>query len=261
MPVTAVSESLRLTTLEQLGVSCDIEVIPNFVDIDAEGPPQSGRSAARWRRSDDERLLVHVSNFRPVKRVLDVVEVFERVHKELPSRLLLVGDGPDRAIIERVCAERNLDDHVEFLEQLPRVEEALWGADLFLLTSETESFGLAALEALACGVPVIATRAGGLPEVIHHQEHGLLYEVGDVESMAEGGAPPPARPGAPPVLCQAREIVRARDLQARRGGCSISGALSLRASALAKDAVDTAPQTDEGAAATLQTREGNRRLR
>ena len=184
--VTAVSESLRLTTLEQLGVDCEIEVIPNFVDIDAEGPPRSGRSAARWRRAEDERLLIHVSNFRPVKRVLDVVETFERVQKQLPCRLLLVGDGPDRPIIERVCAERNLEDRVEFLEQLPRVEEALWGADLFLLTSETESFGLAALEALACGVPVIATRAGGLPEVIHHEEHGLLYEVGDVDGMAEG---------------------------------------------------------------------------
>jgi N-acetyl-alpha-D-glucosaminyl L-malate synthase BshA len=184
--VTAVSEWLRLTTLEQLSVDCDIEVIPNFVDIDAESPPVVGRSAARWRRSEDERLLVHVSNFRPVKRVLDVVEVFERVQKQLPCRLLLVGDGPDRPIIERVCAERNLEDRVEFLEQLPRVEEALWGADLFLLTSETESFGLAALEALACGVPVIATRAGGIPEVILHDEHGLLYEVGDVDGMAEG---------------------------------------------------------------------------
>lgn len=185
--VTAVSEWLRKVTREQLGIERDIEVIPNFVDIEVdEVAPE--RTANRWRRDENERIIVHVSNFRPVKRVMDVVSVFARMRERLPCRLLLVGDGPDRSLAERACTDQGLNGSVEFLEQLPRVEEALWGSDLFLLPSESESFGLAALEALACGVPVIATRVGGLPEVVLDGEHGYLYEVGDIDGMAEGAA-------------------------------------------------------------------------
>ncbi len=183
--VTAVSESLRLTTLEQLELERDIDVVPNFVDLEQLERPEAGHDATRWRRNG-ERLLVHVSNFRRVKRVMDTVEILDRVRQRLPCRLLMVGDGPDRAKVEQEARKRGLDDAITFLGQLPHVEEVLWGADVFLLPSERESFGLAALEALACSVPVVGTRVGGLPDVVQDGQNGYLYEVGATDQMAAG---------------------------------------------------------------------------
>jgi L-malate glycosyltransferase len=133
----------------------------------------------------DERLLVHLSNFRPVKRVQDVVEVFARVSRALPSRLMLIGDGPDRSLTEQLVLRYNLQDRVHFLGKQDNVNELLPLADLMLMPSEMESFGLAALEAMACNVPAIATRVGGVPELIDDGVNGLLFKVGAVEEMAE----------------------------------------------------------------------------
>jgi N-acetyl-alpha-D-glucosaminyl L-malate synthase BshA len=183
--VTAVSESLRLQTVEQLGVlTKTIHVVPNFIDPGRFEAVRGTEGARRWAKPG-ERTLVHISNFRPVKRVLDVVEIFERVHREVPSRLILVGDGPERGKVEQVCRERDLCHAITFIGSLPLIEEILVGADLFLLPSETESFGLAALEAMSCEVPVIATTAGGLPEVVVDGETGYLRAVGDVDGMAK----------------------------------------------------------------------------
>ncbi len=182
--VTAVSESLRLQTVEQLGVlTKTIHVVPNFIDPARFDAFRGTEGARRWAKPG-ERTLVHISNFRPVKRVLDVVEIFERVHREVRSRLILVGDGPERGKVEQICRERDLCHAITFIGSLPLIEEILVGADLFLLPSETESFGLAALEAMSCEVPVIATTAGGLPEVVIDGETGYLRPVGDVDAMA-----------------------------------------------------------------------------
>jgi L-malate glycosyltransferase len=181
--VTAVSDSLRKTTLEQLHVPNQIDVVPNFIDPARFEQLAGSPGARRWARPD-ERLLVHISNFRPVKRVLDVVDVFRRIHAEVPSRLLMVGDGPERGRVEQHCREHKVCDAITFIGSLPLIEEVLVGADLFLLPSEEESFGLAALEAMSCEVPVIATDVGGLPEVVVHGETGYLCPVGDVDGMA-----------------------------------------------------------------------------
>ncbi|MEP7009866.1 MAG: N-acetyl-alpha-D-glucosaminyl L-malate synthase BshA [Acidobacteriota bacterium] len=182
--VTAVSESLRLQTVEQLGVlTKTIHVVPNFIDPARFDAVRGTEGARRWAKPG-ERTLVHISNFRPVKRVLDVVEIFERVHRNVRSRLILVGDGPERGKVEQICRERDLCHAITFIGSLPLIEEILVGADLFLLPSETESFGLAALEAMSCEVPVIATTAGGLPEVVIDGETGYLRPVGDVDAMA-----------------------------------------------------------------------------
>jgi N-acetyl-alpha-D-glucosaminyl L-malate synthase BshA len=180
--VTAVSHALRAATQKQLGIRTHIEVIPNFIDPDRFEKVKEANGAGRWR-CEGERLLVHISNFRPVKRVLDVVEVFCRVRERIPSRLLLIGDGPDRPKAEQMVRERGVIESVTLIGNVPLVEEVLVGADLFLLPSETESFGLAALEALSCQVPVIATAVGGLPEVVRDNENGFLFAVGDVEAM------------------------------------------------------------------------------
>jgi N-acetyl-alpha-D-glucosaminyl L-malate synthase BshA len=181
--VTAVSESLRRSTVEKIGVRTPIEVVYNFIDPRRFEVAREHPGARRWAQAD-ERVLVHISNFRPVKRVLDVVRIFERVHAALPSRLLLVGDGPELPRVEQFCRDEGICDAVTFIGNLAPVEETLVGADLFLLPSDTESFGLAALEALSCEVPVIATRVGGLPEVVREGECGHLLPVGDVDGMA-----------------------------------------------------------------------------
>lgn len=182
--VTAVSDALRQQTFAQLGLELPIEVIPNFIEPERFEAVRSRPGARAWAESG-ERVLIHISNFRPVKRVEDVVEVFRLVQQRLDCRLLLVGDGPERARVEADCRRHGLCDKISFVGNLPVVEEILVGADVFLLPSETESFGLAALEALSCGVPVVATRVGGLPEVVVHGENGFLFPVGDVASMAE----------------------------------------------------------------------------
>jgi N-acetyl-alpha-D-glucosaminyl L-malate synthase BshA len=178
--VTAVSAALRQQTFDQLGTTLPIDVIPNFIE-----PERFDAVANRPGARPGERILIHISNFRAVKRVQDVVEVFRRVHHQVQARLILVGDGPERARVEADCRQHGLCDAITFVGNLPLVEEILVGADLFLLPSESESFGLAALEALSCRVPVIATRVGGLPEVVVDGENGYLLPVGDVAGMAD----------------------------------------------------------------------------
>jgi N-acetyl-alpha-D-glucosaminyl L-malate synthase BshA len=182
--VTTVSEALREATREQLSVKRPIEVVPNFIDPQRYEAVKDHAGARRWAH-EGEKVIVHISNFRPVKRVADVVKVFSRVRRSIPCRLLLVGDGPERSRVEQQCRELGSCDSIVFTGNLPAVEEVLVGADLFLLPSETESFGLAALEALACKVPVVATDVGGLPEVVSHGETGFLFPVGDVDAMAD----------------------------------------------------------------------------
>ena len=181
--MTAVSRSLADETRLRLGVSRGIDVIPNFVDISRFDP---GFSAAYRRRlsPDGAPILLHASNFRPVKRVLDVVEIFRQVSKQLRCHLVMVGDGPDRPAAERLVREAGLGDRVEFLGNVSPVEGVLGAGDVFLLPSQEESFGLAALEAMACGVPVIASNAGGLPELVEHGHGGFVFDVGDTSGMA-----------------------------------------------------------------------------
>ncbi|MFP5286018.1 MAG: N-acetyl-alpha-D-glucosaminyl L-malate synthase BshA, partial [Thermoanaerobaculia bacterium] len=176
--VTAVSEALRQTTMQQLGIRNHIDVVPNFIDPARYEQTKGSPGARRWAKPG-ERILIHISNFRPLKRVLDVVDVFLRLRAHVPCRLLMVGDGPERGRVEQKCRDSDACNSITFIGSLPLIEEVLVGADLFLLPSESESFGLAALEAMSCEVPVIATRAGGLPEVVVHGETGYLCPVGD----------------------------------------------------------------------------------
>jgi len=182
--VTAVSQYLRTRTIKVFDVKNKIEVIPNFVNCDDYLRKPEWQAHRREYAADGERILVHLSNFRPVKRVMDVVEIFDRVRKKIPSKLLLVGDGPDRSQAEWLAVQKGIHDHVMFLGKQDQIREKLAISDVMLLPSELESFGLAALEAMACEVVPIATRAGGLPEVVEHGVTGFLADVGDVETMA-----------------------------------------------------------------------------
>lgn len=181
--ITAVSDNLRKETYRHFEISKDIEVIHNFVDVKRF----SKKPIAAFRKviaPNDEKILVHASNFRKVKRVQDVIKVFAKVHQALPSKLLMVGDGPERHIVEELARELKLDDAVRFLGKQEQMEEILAISDLFLLPSDYESFGLAALEAMAAQVPVISTNAGGLPEINIEGVTGHLTNVGDVEAMS-----------------------------------------------------------------------------
>jgi N-acetyl-alpha-D-glucosaminyl L-malate synthase BshA len=180
--VTAVSEFLKRMTIEEFEIRRPIETIYNFVDLSVYGRQRPAERAPY--AAPGERILLHVSNFRPVKRVVDVVRIFERVVREVPAVLLMVGEGPERASAQALARRLGLQDRVKFLGRHDRVEELAGLADVFLLPSELESFGLSALEAMASGVPVVGSDAGGLPEVVKHTETGFLLPVGDVEGMA-----------------------------------------------------------------------------
>lgn len=186
--VTSISSYLRDKTYEDFGVTRDIAVVPNFVNCNVYTPikDEAARAEARHRLAPPEdAILMHLSNFRPVKRVVDVVKVFARVAHEVPSQLVLVGDGPDRSAAEWLAHDLGIHSRIHFLGKQDRVNELLPLADLMLMPSEMESFGLAALEANACKVPTIATRVGGVPELITEGENGMLFEVGDVDGMAD----------------------------------------------------------------------------
>jgi N-acetyl-alpha-D-glucosaminyl L-malate synthase BshA len=183
--VTAISSYLRDRTREAFGITGEIEVVRNFVNCDLYLRNPSHRERMRPRfAAANERLLVHLSNFRPVKRVLDVVEIFARVAAAMPARLMLIGDGPDRSAAEYLAVKHGIADRIHFLGKQDNVHDLLPLADLMLMPSEMESFGLAALEAMACRVPSISTNVGGVPELIDNGVNGLLFEVGDVDGMA-----------------------------------------------------------------------------
>ena len=184
--VTAISNYLRDKTVQEFGVKREIEVIPNFVNCDVYTPlSEEARSNGRAQFAEPgEKILLHLSNFRPVKRAVDVVEIFARVAREIPARLILVGDGPDRSQAEWLARKMGIQDRVHFLGKQAGVSELLPLADLMVMPSELESFGLAALESMACRVPTIATRVGGVPELIEDGVDGRLLAVGDVDGMA-----------------------------------------------------------------------------
>ena len=182
--VTAVSRHLRDVTQAEFGIRRQVHVIHNFVD-GALFRPGEVSPYARSLCRDEESVLVHISNFRPVKRIADVLGIFDRVRRAIPARLLLIGDGPDRSLAERLATEGGFEERTTFLGNVPSIETILPVGKLFLLPSNAESFGLAALEAMACGLPVIGTAAGGLPEVVEDGKSGYLKPVGDVDGMAE----------------------------------------------------------------------------
>jgi N-acetyl-alpha-D-glucosaminyl L-malate synthase BshA len=182
--VTAISKYLQERTLREFDIKNNIQVIYNFVNCDVY---VRGAATAQMRAEyapKGECILVHLSNFRPVKRVTDTIEVFDRVRKQIPCKLLLIGDGPDRSRAEWLAVQKGIHNDVLFLGKQDQVQEKLALADILLLPSELESFGLAALEAMACEVVPIATRVGGIPELIEHGKSGYLAEVGDVDTMA-----------------------------------------------------------------------------
>ncbi|MEW6338422.1 MAG: N-acetyl-alpha-D-glucosaminyl L-malate synthase BshA [Acidobacteriota bacterium] len=212
--VTSVSRALAGETHERLGVTRAIDVIPNFVDTSR----CDGVLSAAYRRRlspDGAPLLVHASNFRPVKRIMDVLEVFRRVHERIPAHLAMVGDGPDRPAAERFAREAGIAHRVEFLGNVTPVEGVMGAGDVFLLPSAEESFGLAALEAMACGVAVVASDAGGLPELVVDGDGGYTCPVGDVASMAER---------AISLLSDPQELFQQRDRARNRAATEFSTA-------------------------------------
>ena len=182
--VTAVSKSLKEDTFKNFKICKQIEVIPNFIDLQRFTKLRKDHFRVAIA-PNNEKLIIHASNFRPVKRVSDVIKIFNIIAKHIPSKLLLIGDGPDRNNCEKESRETEASEHIRFLGKMDMVEEILSVGDLFILPSETESFGLAALEAMACQVPVISTNTGGLKELNVDGVTGFMSEVGDVESMAQ----------------------------------------------------------------------------
>ncbi len=180
--ITAVSDNLRQETFRTFRIEKDIQVIHNFVDVErfSKRPIDAFRKVIA---PNGERILLHASNFRKIKRVQDVIKVFQIVNKQKPSKLLLVGDGPERPGAEELSRDLGICDHVRFVGKQQDMEEIMAVADLFLLPSEYESFGLAALEAMAAGAPVVSSNAGGLPEIVEQGKCGYMADVGDVESM------------------------------------------------------------------------------
>ncbi|HLA69691.1 MAG TPA: N-acetyl-alpha-D-glucosaminyl L-malate synthase BshA [Bacteroidota bacterium] len=181
--VTAVSRFLKETTLTNYGIQTEIEVIPNFINSKKYRKlSESERGGLLFPK--DEKVIVHTSNFRPVKRVADAIRIFHEIRKKVPSKLYLVGDGPDRSQCELLARELGLHEHVKFLGKQTEIVNILSAAHLFLMPSQSESFGLSALEAMACEVPVISTSVGGLPELQVHGQTGYIAEIGDIDRMA-----------------------------------------------------------------------------
>jgi len=183
--VTAVSDYLKRRTIQEFQIEREVEVVPNFVDCDVYGPAVD-RSLRKKFAADDEAVLTHISNFRPVKRVEDVIAIFALVREKTKARLLMVGDGPERPKAEWLANQRGIANDVVFVGKQNDMSQFLAMSDVLLLPSELESFGLVALEAMACEVPVIATRIGGIPEVVRDGIDGFLYSVGDIKAMANG---------------------------------------------------------------------------
>ena len=182
--VTAVSKSLKDETINLFNITQEIDIIPNFIDIDKYSKVKRNLFKSKLCQKG-ERLLIHTSNFRKVKRIQDVINVFCKINKEIPSKLIMIGDGPERANIESLTRSLCSLKDVMFIGKIPDVENVLHKADLFLLTSEKESFGLSALEAMASSVPVISSNAGGLPELVKEGESGFTCDVGDINSMSD----------------------------------------------------------------------------
>ena len=182
--VTSISHYLYRRTLAEFAVKHPIEIIPNFVNCDLYCRKPNPALRSEWA-PDGEPILMHLSNFRPVKRILDAIEIFAIVREQMAAKLVMIGDGPDRAPAEALARTRGVQKDVLFLGKQNEIREKLGQADLFVLPSQLESFGLAALEAMACEVPVIATNAGGVPEVVEHGVDGYLVEPGDVTSAAQ----------------------------------------------------------------------------
>ena len=182
--VTSVSESLKQDTLDLFNIRKEIQVIPNFVDF-TKHSNHSEECERGVIAQSHERIISHVSNFRPVKRIMDVVKIFEKIIKEIPAKLIMVGEGPDKEKAMEYCAKQGIDDSVKFIGKSNQVFEVLCYSDLFILPSETESFGLAALEAMMMKVPVISSNTGGLSEVNVEGKTGFLFDVGDIDGMAK----------------------------------------------------------------------------
>jgi N-acetyl-alpha-D-glucosaminyl L-malate synthase BshA len=182
--VTAVSEFLRQRTIDEFNIQCDIDVIYNFIDMRIAAERFQDCPRSRYA-PNNEKIIMHASNFRPVKRVSDVVRIFHRVQQKIPAKLLLVGEGPERLFVQQLVKELKLNEHVHFLGQQDYIEHLLSCADLLLLPTESESFGLVALEAHASSVPVVGSAAGGLPEVVVDGETGFLLPVGEIGQMAD----------------------------------------------------------------------------
>ncbi|MBF8247602.1 MAG: N-acetyl-alpha-D-glucosaminyl L-malate synthase BshA [Bacteroidetes bacterium] len=181
--VTAVSRFLREKTLTNYNIEKEIEVIPNFVDV-ARFKNTHSDEVRKQCAPHGEKVVVHTSNFRPVKRVVDVIRIFAEIRKKMPARLLLIGDGPDRSQCELLARELGIHEDVKFLGKQTELVPILSSADLFLMPSQSESFGLSALEAMACEIPVISSSVGGLPELVVHGQTGFIAEIGDIDRMS-----------------------------------------------------------------------------
>ena len=183
--VTSVSQSLKEDTLKLFNIKNEIVVIPNFIELDKTMTDPNALCQRSVMAKDNERIITHISNFRKVKRIPDVIKIFYKIQKEIPAKLMMVGDGPEKEKAEYLCQELGIEDKVIFFGNSNEIDEILCLTDLFLLPSETESFGLAALEAMACKVPVISSNSGGLPEVNFEGVSGYLSDVGNIEEMAQ----------------------------------------------------------------------------
>ncbi len=183
--VTSVSQSLKDDTYKHFDIKNDIHVIPNFIELDKHRNESLISCQRSVMAKPEERIITHISNFRRVKRIPDVVKIFFKIQQQIPSKLMMVGDGPEKEVAERMCVDLGIQDKVIFFGNSNEIDQILSYSDLFLLPSETESFGLAALEAMAWSVPVISSNSGGLPEVNFDGQSGFLSAVGDVESMSK----------------------------------------------------------------------------